>query len=117
MIDEKKLIEDLLNNDGMNFTVKLHDFTPEGVGCFLREYTDKLKEGFIDLINAQPKVESWIPVAEQLPKKSGYCLCYWHGHTARCKFWRQYPRFEFNGREVKVTHWMPLPEPPKEGEP
>ena len=57
MIDKKKLIEDLLNHDGINFTVKLHDFTPEGVGCFLREYTNKLKEGFIDLINAQPTVE------------------------------------------------------------
>ena len=56
MIDEKKLIEDLLHNDGMDFTVKLHDFTPEGVGTFLQEYTDKMKEGFINLIHRQPKV-------------------------------------------------------------
>lgn len=55
----------------------------------------------------------WIPVTERMPEKSCYCLCYWKGYTCRCKYWRQSQRFEFNGREVKVTHWMPLPEPPK----
>ena len=66
---------------------------------------------------AQAKAGSrWIPVTERLPEKSSYYLCYWKGHTHRCKFWRQYKRFEFNGRAMKVTHWMPLPEAPGEVE-
>lgn len=60
-------------------------------------------------------IQRWIPVSERLPGKSTYYLCWWKGHTCRCRYWRQHQRFEFNGREVKVTHWMPLPNPPKEG--
>ena len=60
------------------------------------------------------KERRWIPVTERVPEKSTYVLCYWHGHICRCKFWRHHSRFEFNGRLVKVTHWMPLPKPPKE---
>ena len=65
----------------------------------------------------------WISVKERLPEKPGECLvtyhpCYWdnvqpeirvgidsfRGKTAWAK--KKYQR---------VTHWMPLPEPPKEG--
>ena len=135
MIDEKKLIEDLLNHDGMNFVVKLHDFTPEGIGCFLREYTDKLKEGFVDLINAQPKIlfgvdlaqqEGWISVRDRYPGQQAEYLC-------RCVLcdcddmafymvlryivYDKNPHFQHETTGgMKVSLWMPLPKPPKDGE-
>ena len=59
----------------------------------------------------------WIPVSERLPEDdipSAAYLCWWGGHSHICKYWRTRRCFEFNGRSVKVTHWMPLPEPPEE---
>lgn len=67
----------------------------------------------------------WIPVDDELPKKAGEYLvfacdrfknlgrehyielCYWYGET-----WIMRPYME---GFAKITHWMPLPEPPKEG--
>lgn len=63
--------------------------------------------------------QKWIPVSEELPDDdipSKPYLCYWNGHTQVCRYWRTRKVFEFNGRVMKVTHWMPLPEPPKEVE-
>ena len=126
MIDEKKLIEDLLNHDGMNFVVKLHDFTPEGVGCFLREYTNKLKEGFIDLINAQPKQEGWISTKEierlpicfqsvliNVPSCSPLPTVY-EGYRTYDDIWLNLHGEAFTFDDVPF--WMPMPEGTKEGE-
>lgn len=63
--------------------------------------------------------QRWIPVTEWLPEDdipSAAYLCYWRGHMQICKYWRTRKCFEFNGRTMNVTHWMPLPEPPKEVE-
>lgn len=75
----------------------------------------------LDSIDSQPTVTPWIPVTERLPDKKGqyivaYHPCYWDsvqtdktcvgidnflGKTS----WAQ-RKFQ------RVTHWMPLPEPP-----
>ena len=65
----------------------------------------------------------WIPVTERLPKKNGKYLCY-------VKRFGQYAGMQYYYVDVlvfqedcfyedeigteRVTHWMPLPEPPKE---
>lgn len=69
----------------------------------------------------------WVPVGERLPDKSGKYLvrCELWGWgklfnqwTGLCFFWDETRQFIDDGGPVmgKVTHWMPLPEPPKEGE-
>ena len=69
----------------------------------------------------------WIPVTERLPETGKKVLVFAYGHdilTARMTklFENVYPVFECNGifREMakpgRITHWMPLPEPPKDGE-
>lgn len=125
MIDEKKLIEELLHNDRMNFTVKLDPSTAEGVGVFVREYTAKMKEGFIDLINTQPRI-GFTSVEEGLPTKQReyLCRCNIAGHdelpfymVLRYYLVDENPHFQHETKDgVHVTHWMPIPEPPKVGE-
>lgn len=68
----------------------------------------------------------WIPVTERLPESEGTYLVYtkrgsvYASHFYEKKVFRDdYVREQqWSQRgEVKVTHWMPLPEPPKEGTP
>ena len=66
-------------------------------------------------------IQKWIPVTERLPDKNGEYLVSgaWRGEPAKtwiCEFvvignvggWAN------PARKPVVTHWMPLPEPPKE---
>ena len=59
----------------------------------------------------------WIPVSERLPQEMKPVLAwYWDGHFAECARWtgrRWETTWEFEDL-MGVTHWMPLPEPPKE---
>ena len=71
-------------------------------------------------------MEEWISVKDRLPEESGLYLTYgdiefvpdhndqpntYKGIKIRV-FLREYHNLEWDWR---VTHWMPLPEPPKEG--
>ncbi len=62
----------------------------------------------------------WISVEERLPEKRKWVLCRCEANIIEVLRWENnewyhdpmhvyYPSF--------VTHWMPLPEPPEEGEP
>lgn len=78
----------------------------------------------------------WISVKDRLPKKDGYYLAFVEGYWARCtrllsfaKDGRKVDEFDFDegAKNVwyrhdseygyvpveDVTHWMPLPQPPK----
>ena len=76
-------------------------------------------------LHRQGKISHWIPVTEQLPKEYGHyfanivggefaqisCaeIVYFDGKIFRWEhISTEYPE--------EVTHWMPLPEPPKDGE-
>lgn len=67
----------------------------------------------------------WIPVTERLPDRMGQCVCrYVFGDNEEYPFYQvlwyytavEQPHFQGEGTMgLRVTHWMPLPEPPKEG--
>jgi hypothetical protein len=63
----------------------------------------------------------WIGVEDMLPEESGtYITAALDGHTTRVTFvkWQKRNRhWELTGARSywKITHWMPLPEPPREG--
>lgn len=66
----------------------------------------------------------WISVDDRLPEEEEYVLCVlkgfnYGGRIQVCKFvpvnkFKDKPYFEhFRNRFPSVTHWMPLPKPPK----
>ena len=78
-------------------------------------------------LHRQGKIGHWIPVTERLPEVGKKILVFAYGNdtlTARMnrKTENGYPVFQCNGiflemaKPGRITHWMPLPEPPKDGE-
>ena len=71
-------------------------------------------------IGKMPGTE-WIPVEENLPKVFGeYIVCIQNAHGRRYSDYADFDPYEqrwktgmYCGKHDKVTHWMPLPEPPK----
>lgn len=70
-------------------------------------------------------IPRWIPVSERLPEMDQPCLCYKETHgkaeyklgtyfgamlSGNCAAFKSMSHYGVIG----VTHWMPLPEPPKE---
>ena len=65
----------------------------------------------------------WISVTESLPERNMQCICrYVFGNNTQAFFQvldyfatDKQPHFqhELGGSRMRVTHWMPLPEPPK----
>ncbi len=66
-----------------------HEMTAEDIADYLMENT----------------VQKWIPVTERLPEKDGehILVCYKDGWVCD----------QYTPVDRGVTHWMPLPEPPK----
>ena len=116
MIDEKRLIEDILQHE--NVLASANHIYKSG-------YRDRQDE-IIDIINSQPKVGEWIPVSKELPEDDELvlatvndkhnnvtfentlmtgCYCYAEG-------WILEGYIDWVG--PNVTAWMPLPEPYKE---
>ena len=70
---------------------------------------------------AHDMMPRWVPMTERLPKEGEFVLVYGNlypnkhdgGVVAVSKRmdWNYWQGF---GRERNITHWMPLPEPPKE---
>ena len=69
-------------------------------------------------------VQKWISVKDRLPEEGEYVLCVlkgfnYGGKIQVCKFvpadkFKDKPYFEhFRNGFPSVTHWMPLPKPPK----
>ena len=64
-------------------------------------------------------VQEWISVKERLPKEKVNCIVHYkHAYCDNDDYWAigmcfyDGEKFQFDPA-YKVTHWMPLPEPPK----
>ena len=81
----------------------------------------KFKEKIADyLISNGVTVQEWISVKDRLPEAGGYVVCIAKSNPFS-RFMPMVARIEKNGWVnpitegyiSEVTHWMPLPEPPK----
>ena len=105
----------------MDVREKLVELIEQSGACFecfpVGDYEQKQIEKIANhLIAHGVTVQEWISVNDRLPEKEGEyitytdkgeihfdCFCIYPNHGT--KFWV--------GGNGKVTHWMPLPEPPK----
>ena len=98
-----------------------------GVDCAVKMHADAL--AYINQLEA--RVPKWISVEDRLPEFNVYVLVYAVGKDDKKEItitsytnsmyglgitgWiAPWQYFSYN---YKITHWMPLPEPPKEDEP
>ena len=80
----------------------------------------KLAENIADdLIAGGVTVQKWISVDDRLPEEKVNCIVHYkHAYCDNDDYWAigicfyDGEKFQFNSA-YKVTHWMPLPEPPK----
>ena len=87
-------------------------------------FPDEAKQSVLRVIREQPTINQWISVEERLPENGRY-IAYvkkeHHGVYKRDVFdlWYEDGDWYLDAHSVlfrgHVTHWMPLPEPPKEG--
>lgn len=101
---------------------------------FMNCTADRVDVKFLLLDAPTVNATQWISVKDKLPEKSCQVLCYCAGGSIfnaeydesidddfPIGFWEQYYDHETYGWQGEewnpindVTHWMPLPEPPKE---
>lgn len=124
------LAEELLT-DAADRLERLADYealgmTPEEITKMGMAYEDsKRYSGRLELKlkSATERIPLWIPVTERIPEDRGDVLAvvFWH-ETWRVKLaWCVPERNEWSvhvgfadRNDVRVSHWMPLPQPPKE---
>ena len=63
------------------------------------------------------KIPRWIPVTERLPEPGEWVLAWSNGYTSAIEAFLEFGAWIDDAfMKVEVTHWMPLPQPPKEVE-
>ena len=110
MTDREKLIK-LLEEAEKEWFVPMWIPPNERQRCLLMHIADCLLDNGVIFAPDTTVGGKWIPVTERLPKDGVQVLsCTRHGKPfpAHCKGgkWRV-------SHSVTITHWMPMPEPPK----
>ena len=86
--------------------------------CGACQYDDMMRDAE-SFHAADVRPVEWIPVAERLPKAGERVLCYCRANIYEVMKMRTDGDWVYDTNHVYmhsfVTHWMPLPQPPKEG--
>ena len=85
---------------------RLPNLSPEEEQIFTEAINEAYLRGKED---GKPK---WIPVTERLPEYGQLVIVYSGGVLSPQVFAQHFWRADFNDW-AHITHWMPLPEPPK----
>lgn len=94
----------------------------------LNTYMKEYRKSVLRIVDEQPTIDpeslrpkgEWISVEDRLPEKSGHYLIFADIdymnvvlYSARHKAFNAWDGFDDARNSIDVTHWMPLPEPPK----
>ena len=103
-------INDLLTEfDEFGFVPGIPVPDPEALAIAWRENITKA-------IEELSKQSEWISVDDRMPNREGTYLVYtWKGHILMCNCFDYFLNGKLRFDNYTVTHWMPLPEPPKGG--
>ena len=90
----------------------------EGLEADNERLRDMWAKAVSDASKADAQIPKWIPVTERLPESEKCVLVYSKdGGVAEGKYnarFNEWVQFRWNVTKLRnVTHWMPLPEPPK----
>ena len=125
MIDEKKLSKDICNY----LFERVKNTSISKLSRKMYEQIAKMRNDIIDIINAQPQADKWIPISERLPERNQEVLCWVRSTTisgtetyilGSCDngFWflktYEIDRASFPVKDYKILAWRPLPEPYRE---
>lgn len=108
------------NNGGRIIDIHGADYIADHLIANGVTFADRLEE---KQATSDMKTSDWISVKERLPEYDGtyivtsergavYCNHFYGRRVFSDKYTRE-PHFSLRGK-VKITHWMPPPEPPKE---
>lgn len=119
----------LIDADAVLETIKQYPIGTYGGVPIYSESLNAVKDEVEDLPTIEPESlrPSWIPVEERLPEKKRMCLLFTPcdgfmcvGFYAGNDNWEKRDKWEIitamrstKMLTKKVTHWMPLPEPPE----
>lgn len=105
----------------MNVREKLIDLIAKAKYICANDYSDHTEDEYIadTLLDNGVTVHEWISVKDRLPEEKVDCIVHYkHAYCDNDDYWAigmcfyDGEKFQF-GPAYKVTHWMPLPEPPK----
>lgn len=82
--------------------------------AYKKGYEDGFKEGYDGGFDVGKRhAMDWIPVTERLPEYGQRVLAYSGKVFKPSVFWYIFYSEDYAMWKNEVTHWMPLPEPPK----
>ena len=117
MTDREKLIELLLEIDSVCDGSDCCECCPEG--CYTHRAADHLIANGVTFATDTNDGGKWISVEDRLPEEGEVVMCRHkaHEHPVFCQWDESDLCWENDswtfGRGL-ITHWMPMPEPPKE---
>ena len=90
---------------------KISDYTKDLLASYdqLSDFSCN-QDKYIDQLEAEKK---WICVEDRLPEVGKSCLCYGNVDYIEKGYFYGGTKVWYTENQ-KVTHWMPLPEPPKQ---
>ena len=107
----EKLVEILLQEDDLCERGECKDCFANG-SCYYYRVADRLIANGIT-------VQEWVSVKERLPQEKVNCIVHYkHAYCDNDDYWAigmcfyDGEKFQFDPA-YKVTHWMPIPHPPK----
>ena len=73
----------------------------------------KILNQLIERLEKLPQEDGWIPVNERLPEEEGIYLIFWTVYWVDWMMFKDWRFCDWQFHAKRVTHWQPLPLPPK----